>query len=882
MPILRCYQFNSGLILPNLAADWSDILSWGNLATLAKITATTLAPGYSNMINMASMTLGLYSSAHGLYDLTTHFSWNGRAHERMAQICQLKGIVLGAWNAFHVGHAIPGEWSNLGSDLNQVGARLFDINTHNFITTASRVGFRAAGACLGNYSDSSLLEINLGASLAPTTFKKNLFTINVGAEASLFSSNIESPFLYNGGWLGGNQLTVLTDYTYNAGDLKGIDQFVFKAEGMHNSGEVDGNNVNVTIHHLNQQGHLGLHHGQAKIAEFVDDEKANSKLIDVSVAGSSLDSIGQLRAEHSHFDYANRFQISESSTANLEHVTIGAHEFIHGGQLDHQNGLIIEADKAIFKKGSVVAGKKTVEDALFVPKVKGGADKIGKEPSEKSATVTAEKGEENEFKPQHLFILMANEHQLQGKMTGGDYTAITGKPAKDDAKDATPRVEKCQSLDIDKLAEIDLTQGTIASRSSHISGHVHLNDFSVALGRTQIDSGGELALAKSIYKGEKLSTDHGTFKIDESTVTLDQTHFSSASQELFKDSTFTSTQFIDDSRLAYQGRVDIFTDRYLHQGRITRSLPVANGRQNLFYLKAKTANLAGSSDMDNAIFSVDHFDDASYFVSGIGQDANHSVNNQLMLETQGCVSLANPIYRDSDLTVKAAGIVMTADYYGAKDLNLQSTAGDVLLLSNLVNNNLRVKSAGSIWNNHSIYTNGLAQFEAGGGFYNLGGIVNANTVAVKAGEIKNVSAASYVATLPWVVAMGDAGIVDGRNDAYLEATYGNIENYGGVLTAGNYNQLIAKGNVLNACNIGYHFGAHDLIYDFTGGLIAGGSGVGTNGVGLYVRSDGTIISDASDFVSHGINYLEGDQGFILVHGNTPIFLIDGRCTRGMG
>ena len=73
--------------------------------------------------------------------------------------------------------------------------------------------------------------------------------------------------------------------------------------------------------------------------------------------------------------------------------------------------------------------------------------------------------------------------------------------------------------------------------------------------------------------------------------------------------------------------------------------------------------------------------------------------------------------------------------------------------------------------------------------------------------------------------------------------------------------MIAKGDVLNACNTRTYQGTYDVIQEFNGGLIAGGNGTDTDGIGLYVKAEGKIISDASDFVSNGTNYLEADQGF---------------------
>lgn len=44
-------------------------------------------------------------------------------------------------------------------------------------------------------------------------------------------------------------------------------------------------------------------------------------------------------------------------------------------------------------------------------------------------------------------------------------------------------------------------------------------------------------------------------------------------------------------------------------------------------------------------------------------------------------------------------------------------------------------------------------------------------------------------------------------------------------------------------------------------MIAGGTGINTDGIGLYIHAGGKIYSDASDFVSDGSNYLEADEGF---------------------
>ena len=108
--------------------------------------------------------------------------------------------------------------------------------------------------------------------------------------------------------------------------------------------------------------------------------------------------------------------------------------------------------------------------------------------------------------------------------------------------------------------------------------------------------------------------------------------------------------------------------------------------------------------------------------------------------------------------------------------------------------------------------------------------------------------------------MGNAGVINARSKLFLEATEGNIENHGGILRAGEYAQLLAKGNVLNLCNVQTSQGRYDTLQQFDGGLISGGNGKDTDGVGLYIKAEGQVISDASDFVSNGSNYIEGVKG----------------------
>ncbi len=893
-------SFNGGLVLPNFSADPEYIFSMSNFTSVAKIAATTFLPGYSNLINLGFMIPGVVNSASSLYDACQNFSLdryrNMRRHELMAEVCRFKGIASAAWGAFNSTHASFGEISNFGQNFTKTSGGIFNSDTYSFRNlkkAASNVdwkhfGTKTAGVFLGNYSDESLINVNFGAVFAHATAKKSLFSMNMGAEASLLSHTVNSKVFYNSGWSGGGDASFITDYTYNSGSLKGYDEFTFKSDYTINTGTLEGNHVHVTINHLSQEGELSLSNGQAKINEFSDTKQAKTRFSEMQVTGTNFELVGTLDAKNTRFNYTNKFKTDKDSVLNTSQVVIEAHEFSHGGELNYQGMLLVEADKATLEKGSIVAGKRTAEEELYVPKPASEQAQSASEEEKPSSEETTPASEENntespkeaakekietEFKPQHIFQLHVSERVvLDGKMRGGDYTQIHGRtidPKEGDSLSSDEDKEKeppqIEQLIIGEEADIQLVNGSIISKKAEIAGHASLKSFAIDVGQTKLLQSGKLELEKSSFKGDVLTSD-GVLNLDKSDVKLAQMTLSQLSKETFKDSIITTNQFIDDSQLSYQGEVGIFTDHYEHGGRVTHISPPQEALDNnLFYVKSKTADLHGSGDLDHATYSIEHFSDRALFISGTGQYDKYTIANSLALETEDYMNLNTPFYRDCDLTIKASGITMAGDYNNkARTLSLTSTVGDIVLLSNITSKNLYVKSAGNIRNNHNIFSEEIANFQAAGGFYNLGGVVNANTVAIKASEIKNISAGSNMASSPWGAAMGGAGIINGRKDAFLEATAGNIENYGGVIRSGEYTQLLATGNVLNACNVRSYKGAYDLIHEYDGGLIAGGNGTGTDGIGLYIKAGGKVISDASDFVSNGINYIEGDQGIELL------------------
>lgn len=340
--------------------------------------------------------------------------------------------------------------------------------------------------------------------------------------------------------------------------------------------------------------------------------------------------------------------------------------------------------------------------------------------------------------------------------------------------------------------------------------------------------------------------------------------------EHFKNSTLIAPNFRDNSQLNYQGQVAIITKSYDHGGHISANAASDSAEnKNLFYLKTDGASLHGSGALDNAMFDIEHFNDGADFVAGRGIYSNYHVNSHFTFETKDAFRLDDALNRTCDVTVIAREIAAYASLndYG-HDITFISTEGDVLLANDIVGaKNLVVQSANKILMNRKIMSRGITQFEAKGGYYNLGGALLGKIVAVKASEIKNITPGSMAATQSYALPMGSGGIIHGSAGTYLQATEKDIENDGGKISSDTYTQLLAKGDVYNVDNVGSHVAVYSvgsaIVQDFNGALIAGGAGTeASHGFGVYIQAGGKVIQRASDIVSLGANYVEGDGGIV--------------------
>jgi len=432
---------------------------------------------------------------------------------------------------------------------------------------------------------------------------------------------------------------------------------------------------------------------------------------------------------------------------------------------------------------------------------------------------------------------------------------------------------------------MDLNHGRITTKKLQNSGNVTLNGF--VINSEQNQNSGQFSLANCSMNGVDFYSS-GLFALDNVACTFKNVILDNNSTEKIKNSQINATQFVDNGNMQCEGSVNIVTDSYRHTGLLSQ-LPAEKDEKNQFCLTTKTMQLEGQASLDNLLIDIDHFTDSALLIGGRGLYHNYDVHDQLMLKTLDDFTMNDSILRNCSIGVEAASINFNANFADSQhNLALISTVGDVSLTGNIFANNVYVESAKNIYTNKTVYANDWISFKAAGTYYNMGGTLDGDTVAVKAASIENITPGSsnpYTSnnSKNWFVSsffsrflpaqtkktnaaappisMGNTGVISGRHNTYLEASSGNISNYGGVIRAGQYAQLVAAGNVYNTCNVRMRQGKYDTIHEYDPGVIQGGYGREEDGVGLFVQANGKIIADASNFTSQGINYLSAHNGF---------------------
>lgn len=893
------FSLSAGLVLPNFCADPKYIFSLGNLALVARTMATTLMPTHSYGINLVAMIPGLISTGTNLFNLiSTHGLdkvMSMRRHEYIPIFCQLKNAVMFSQGFFSTIQGMQNEYTNWSSGFNDFFSdpSAWGKSTWTKFTEAnwSDIGLQATGALAGNYTDTSLVHVNMGASLVGNTSKTNCLHLNLGSEQSFFSHNINTQVLHNQGQSSGRYASFSARKTYNDGTLEGTDRFTFQSEQVKNtsSGRISGGaGVNVKIDTLEQEGELSLNKGQANIGDFISKKEGETSLTEIALSGCRLDfkDNSHLTTEKCLIKESEHVVFDEATRLDADSTSIETKNFLSRGHIEHKNGLSIHAETVTLDAGSVMHGAKTREEELFVPvehkpeqKTDAASDDSKDQAQENTNTGTSKETEKNaeeskaagneqaseqkqeqEFRPKNILEITAKKTMVDGELSGGDYSIIRDN---NPSSDADKKTERIGELIVGDSAKIDLERGQISERTAHFSGNIKLKKFNVEIDQSVIDGNNQaLELIDSSYKGQSLQSD-GHLTLDHSYLQVDSVHLSDNAHEKLNSSHIQSQDCIDHSQMQTQGQSGIHTEHYEHFGRVESAVPLATEgaeTKNLFYVETQAARLEGSSNVDHAYYAIEHFSDRAEFVSGTGRYSAYFASESFTYSGQDAFDLNGTIHRNCDLSIQGTEVRFGVNYNSQHNLSLVSTTGDIVLASDVQAANFYASSARSIYGNHQTSADSVISLEAKGGYYNLGGSVSADTVAIRAAEIKNITQDSHAGSQGSGLAVGGSGVINGRTKLFAEATVGNIENHGGIFRAGDYAQLVASGSVLNLCNEHVSQGQYDVIRTFDGGLISGGNGAETEGVGLYIKAGGKVISDASDFVSNGSNYIEGAQG----------------------
>lgn len=373
---------------------------------------------------------------------------------------------------------------------------------------------------------------------------------------------------------------------------------------------------------------------------------------------------------------------------------------------------------------------------------------------------------------------------------------------------------------------------------------------------------GETIQAQSFDVAGQLVQNHAQVKVDSSV------HIARNANVTTKDSQITGNSITHEGTINYQGYFGLKASADIATTKSSHIQTDQHDAKSILQLEADSANLNGKVKAENAIVDVVHLSNAHTLVSRTGKYTDFYVSNAFGLHTDDDIRLEQPIQRNCGLSITARSVYMGTDYHTSHDVVLKSTAGDVSLYSNLQANNIFVDSARHLYTARNVHGQQIVQFTAAQDYINLGGHVQGDdVVSCKAATIKNYYFQSHeLDQLPTSLKkwMGHDGSIQGRQ-VFLEATQGNIENHGGVIRGTEYLQAIAtQGSIINQYSVQQQHGKYDTIKTFTPAIMAGGSGLDDQHIGLYLSANGKVINNGSTLYSEANNYIQANQGFECV------------------
>ncbi|GAB4392689.1 MAG: hypothetical protein Tsb005_07760 [Gammaproteobacteria bacterium] len=364
------------------------------------------------------------------------------------------------------------------------------------------------------------------------------------------------------------------------------------------------------------------------------------------------------------------------------------------------------------------------------------------------------------------------------------------------------------------------------------------------------------------YKGEQFTL-KGYLNAKRVDFNLRKIQFEKTAIVETQENNMTAEEFVDASNMQVTNWTQVITDNYKHTGSITNGTDSISPDMNIFILQAEKAELTGRSDIAHGYYDIKQLSKIVDFIVRQGQYENYYFNQSLNVNFPSNIHIKVPVNRDCDLTITGLSIKWEVEHNKpSSDLVLISTQGDVVVLKAMVVGNFKIISAHDILTNKTNNAT-IIDFKAEGRYTNLGGIVSGEFISIKASEIINLHKNTEIAKQGWGYNIGYDGRIESKQGAILEATRGNIENHGGVIKDLLFLKLTAAGDVLNVCQIKNVKGKYDVMKMFTPGIIEGGNGITTDGIGLYIYAGGNLIAQGSYFTSFASNCLDIQQNIFL-------------------
>lgn len=295
---------------------------------------------------------------------------------------------------------------------------------------------------------------------------------------------------------------------------------------------------------------------------------------------------------------------------------------------------------------------------------------------------------------------------------------------------------------------------------------------------------------------------HGKTKFYHAYVDMENSlSFSNNAQNTLHTTHIKTKQVDDKSKTLYSGYSGYDVNEFQHAG--NTELDPENSKYNLFYLNAETANLGGHGTFDRASFNIKKLVNPAKFVLGEGSYNNYQFHQMLQFVTPEKLAFVGNKFRDCDLSLTAASIFFNDEYKINHSLDLKSTEGNIVFKNHVSAINIHADSAGHILNHHA-----------------------------------SVNAQEQLTLLAKL----------------------NIENRSGIYRGGDYAKLVAGKDILNLCHETIQNGKYDIIKNYEPGIIIGGAGNNSDGMGIYLKAGGRVLNDASLITGVGSNYVEGDKG----------------------